>query len=252
MVENKKVKIINLKTTPSTNLEATQCGHAGEPHGTLILAEEQSSGRGRLGRAWVSPPGKGLYFSILLRPKIKAENSPMITLAAGLGVLQGLENLQIPSLLLKWPNDILLNRKKLGGILTEMVAKSDQVDFIVLGIGINVTTTPEDFGRELSSLATSLTLETHQAWDRQEILNQILPTILAEIDLLVNSGPMQLVERWNRTSGMLGKKIRFHFLNEKEEKEGKVLGLEGDGKLSVELMNGEIVGLIAEDVTLCS
>src|SRR6516164_975719 len=150
--------------TDSTNRVAMELGFAGEPEGAVVMAEEQTAGRGRAGRMWHSEKGTGLYVSILLRPRLAPAQASLLTILAGISAqaaVQGLTGL-VPEL--KWPNDLLLNGKKLGGILTEMHAEPSAVRFVIVGIGINVN--QEKFPAEISGTATSLRKETGRLHSR--------------------------------------------------------------------------------------
>jgi len=169
--------------TGSTNDLALVLSNTGAPDGALVVADSQSAGRGRLeGRTWLSPPGTGLYFSLILRPHLAPADFPKLTLAAGLALCKALESHTQCQPGLKWPNDLFLHGKKCGGILTETqaVAGAGQTA-VVIGIGLNVNTPSEAFSGELRAKATSLLAETGDSFDR----GPLLAAILAELDLVV-------------------------------------------------------------------
>lgn len=233
--------------TGSTNFEAVELGKKGAPHGSLVVAESQSAGRGRLGRHWDSPAGKGLYFSLVLRPDMETSRAPLTTLAVGLGLANALRGLGVRDLILKWPNDLIVAKKKLGGILTEMYHSGSKVGFIVVGVGINVGQDASEFSAEVAPRATSLKLlEIPQ--DRAELLQRLIPAILGEVNRLAREGAASLVRRWEQDSGMLGLEITFE--EEGQRRQGTVLGLAEDGKLRVQKDSGTIAELLAEDTTL--
>ncbi|HCU23484.1 MAG TPA: biotin--[acetyl-CoA-carboxylase] ligase, partial [Deltaproteobacteria bacterium] len=208
-------------------------------------------GRGRLGRNWESPAGLGLYFSLLLRPKLEAASAPLLTLAVGLGLAGQLRKLGIPEVMVKWPNDLLVQGRKLGGILTEMLPRGSQVDFVVVGVGINVAQTLEDFSPETAPLATSLRLATHRDWNRAELLAELLPALFLESSRLEREGSLKT--RWEQESGMLGVPIAYsEDLEHKALRHGRVLGLAEDGKLRIENEDGEITELLAGDIKISS
>lgn len=238
------------KQLPSTQSDVMKRARLAAPSGTLIVADGQSAGRGRRERTWESPLGKGLYFSLLLKPALKAARAPLATLAAGLGIGRTLRELGISELTVKWPNDLLIAGKKTGGILCEMASKKDMVDYLVVGVGLNVATEAADLSPETAPTATSLKLATQKDWDRGEVLEAILPGLMDEIDRLASGGPADLLKRWETESGMVGRNIRF--TKDGGTSEGKVLGLEEDGQLKVELAGGGVARLLAEDTTLCS
>lgn len=156
----------------STNDTAKELALSGEQEGTVVVADKQSSGRGRRGRVWQSPQGGGLWFSILLRPAIAPEQAPCITLLAGMAVCHAIRKLTGLQAGIKWPNDILFHDKKLCGILTEMGGELEQVHYVVVGIGINVNIS--EFTAELQSIASSLSQETGKAWSRTKLLLAVL------------------------------------------------------------------------------
>ncbi|MCE9624426.1 MAG: biotin--[acetyl-CoA-carboxylase] ligase [Deltaproteobacteria bacterium] len=241
-------EVIYFPEIGSTNAEAVERARSGALSGTVVVAESQSSGRGRLGRHWDSPSGKGLYFSLILRPALPAAQAPLTTLAVGLGLAQIFRESGIHELILKWPNDLIVAKKKLGGILTEMYHSGSRVDFIVVGVGINVSQTDADFSPEVASLATSLQQITKRVWDRAELLEKLLNTLTNEVERLATTGPAILVRRWEEESGMIGLPISFEEGGQKDG--GRVLGLAADGRLRVQKEDGSVAELLAEDTTL--
>lgn len=165
-------KVIAYDQVDSTNKEAKKLALHGAVEGTVIVADEQINGKGRRGRNWVSPKGTGIWMSILLRPNIRPENASMITLVAGLAVCKAIEKITNIKPLIKWPNDIVINGKKICGILTEMSSEIDYINFVVVGIGINVNT--KKFPEEIDSIATSLKLQGNKTYKRKDILKKIL------------------------------------------------------------------------------
>ncbi len=232
----------------STNADAMGRGKIGALGGTLIVADKQTAGRGRLGRGWESPPGKGLYFSWLLRPNLPVRFAPLITLAVGLGIGNALRAFGLNNLTVKWPNDLIVEKKKLGGILTEMMQKGGELDFVVVGVGINIEQEAEDFSPAIAGIAGSLKQVTGKIYDRGEVLAALLPAIHGEVQALVEKGPKVLQERWEKESGMVGQEVAATW-NGKEVR-GKVLGLAEDGQLRLETSGGEVIQLLAEDTTL--
>jgi len=241
-------KIAYFNIIGSTNAEAVEWGRKGAPHGSLIVADSQCAGRGRLGRHWDSPAGKGLYFSLLLRPELPAAQAPLTTLAVGLGLAATLRGLDVAPLVLKWPNDLMVAKKKLGGMLTEMFHSGSKVDFLVVGVGLNVSQEAKDFSPEVVPLATSLKLIRNQPWDRADLLTRLVPAIFGEVNRLSREGPSSVVSRWEKESGMVGLEVSFEESGQRHR--GKVLGLDPDGKLRVAKSDGSISELLAEDTTL--
>ena len=198
--------------TDSTNERALQMAAAGEPHGTLVVAEEQSRGRGRLGRNWHSQKAAGIYASILLRPEMSPAQAPLLTLAAGLAVRDALAETANVKPDLRWPNDVLLpvekgRGKKVCGILTEMQAEARRIRHVVIGIGVNVNQTR--FPGDLGKTATSLRLATGKTWPRAELLVRLLAAFDGYYNRFCAEGPESLVRSFTKASSFTrGKKVR--------------------------------------------
>jgi BirA family biotin operon repressor/biotin-[acetyl-CoA-carboxylase] ligase len=188
------------QTASSTNILAFEIAGSGGGHGEVVQAVSQSAGRGRLGKSWQSPPGKGLYFSIIVRPRLTPENYPKLTMTAGLAVARVVEAIYGCKTLLKWPNDIFLSEKKCGGILCEASLASPRSEerFAVIGIGLNVLTEKTDFPEELQGTATSLLLETGVRSAMDELLGRIHKEVLERISQLDNEGFSDILAQWKR------------------------------------------------------
>ena len=139
------------KDIDSTNTRAKELGEKGAPHGTLVVAEQQTAGKGRRGRSWVSPAGSSIYMTLLLRPEVEPSRAPMLTLLMAYSIAEALRESEQIDVQIKWPNDLVLNKKKICGILTEMSAEVDYVHYVVIGVGINVNT--EEFPEEIARKA---------------------------------------------------------------------------------------------------
>jgi BirA family transcriptional regulator, biotin operon repressor / biotin---[acetyl-CoA-carboxylase] ligase len=239
-------RIYHFFKTDSTNRVAIELGYAGEPEGAVILAEEQSTGRGRAGRTWHSERAAGIYATLLLRPKISPMQAPLLTMMAGLSAhaaIQAQTGLQLD---LKWPNDLVLNGKKLGGILTEMYADTSLVRFVVVGIGINVN--QEKFPAELSGVASSLRVETGKNLSRLELLARLLREFETDYNRFLREGAKSVTDRFTRASSYaVGKKVRV--TNGSDTFTGLTAGLAPEGLLRVEREDGQTVTVIAGDVT---
>jgi len=231
--------------TDSTNRVAMELGYAGEPEGAVILAEEQTAGRGRAGRSWHSERAAGIYVTLLLRPKISPVLAPLLTMMAGLSAhtaIQAQTGLQ-PDV--KWPNDLILNGKKVGGILTEMHAETTLVRFVIVGIGINVN--QENFPSELSRVATSLRVETGKNQSRLELLARLLREFETDYNRFLHDGSSSVTERFTQISSYaLGKKVRV--TNGNETYVGVTAGLRPEGLLQVQREDGAVVTVFAGDV----
>ena len=232
--------------TGSTNSMALDLGRAGEPHGTLVIAEEQTAGRGRSGRSWHSEKTAGIYVTALLRPAVSPLLAPVIPLLAGLAVRDAVleETGLAPDL--RWPNDLLMAGKKFCGILTEMHAEPDRIHFIVIGIGINVNHSAVP--PELAAIATSLRITTGRARSRMEILVRLLRCLENYYNLFLNEGPEPIVARFAEVSSFAkGKRVRISAANDVYK--GVTDGLEPNGLLRVRRDdNGRVAVVISGDV----
>lgn len=239
-------RLFHFFKTDSTNRVAMELGHAGEPEGAIVLAEEQTAGRGRAGRPWHSERGTGLYVTVLLRPRLSPVQAPLLTMLAGISAHTAIQAQTGLEAELKWPNDLLLNGKKLGGILTEMHAEPNQIKFVIVGIGINVN--QERFPAELSATATSLRKETGRIWPRLELLARLLHEFESDYNRWMREGPNYVIERFQTISGFAnGRQVRVD--TGREVYSGSTAGLSPDGLLLVQKKNGQIATVIAGDVT---
>lgn len=178
---------IRLETVDSTNTYAKLLAKQGAPHGTVVLAEQQTVGRGRMGRSFSSPKGQGIYCSVILRPKAQPRELMHLTAVMAEAAAEAVEESTGLRPRIKWVNDLVLNGKKLCGILTEMELNGADVDFVVVGVGINCRQKKEDFPTELQDMATSLELELGRPVDREEVAAALVKQVLlAGSDLLEN------------------------------------------------------------------
>jgi BirA family biotin operon repressor/biotin-[acetyl-CoA-carboxylase] ligase len=238
-------RICHFFRTDSTNRVGMELGYAGEPEGAVILAEEQSAGRGRAGRSWHSERAVGIYVTLLLRPRISPMQAPLLTMMAGLSAHKAIQAQTGLQLDLKWPNDLMLNGKKLGGILTEMHADTSLVRFVIVGIGINVN--QEKFPGELNTIATSLHAETGKNQSRMELLARLLREFESDYNRFLREGAASVTERFTKASSYaVGKKVRV--TNGAESFTGVTAGLAPEGLLQVEREDGKTVMVIAGDV----
>ncbi len=230
-------KIHHFLEIGSTNEEAMRQALAGSPEGTLILAEEQKSGRGRLGRSWYSAPLKGIYGSLILRPGLPPAKAPLLTLAAALAVRDAVTHASDLPVDIRWPNDLMIRGKKFGGILAEMNAEVGRIQFVVLGLGINVN--HSSFPKEIAALATSLKIETGRSWSRIELIGRVLRGLETLYRDLEKRGGTALIERWTKSSSYAhGKKVRI--VNDGASMEAETLGLDENGFLKVRRQDGQV------------
>ncbi len=229
----------------STNNVALRLGHEGEPHGAVIIAEEQTAGRGRAGRSWHSEKTNGIYLTVLLRPPIAPFAAPVITLLAGLAAREAIVEQTGLRPDLRWPNDLLLNGKKFCGILTEMHAEPDRVHFVIVGIGINVNHArmPE----ELAPIATSLRIETGRSHARLELVVGLLRWLDRYYNQFLAEGAGPILTRFSEVSSYArGKRVRISTATESYM--GTTAGLEPNGLLRVQRDDGRTEVVISGDV----
>lgn len=223
-------EIIFFTETDSTNTQLKKIGQNKGNEGIVAIAESMTQGRGRLGRVWTAPKFTGLWFSILLKPNIAPQNASAITLISGIAVANAIENTIDLKVDIKWPNDILVNNKKICGILTEMDCEIDNINFVILGIGINVNV--ENFPEELNDIATSLYLETGEKVDR----NILFKNVLIEFEKLYtrfvenDDGFKQFIKEYEEKCMNIGNKIRVFG---KEEFDGVGVRITENGGLVV-------------------
>lgn len=233
--------------TDSTNIRAKQLGDEGAPHGTLVTADQQSAGRGRRGRGWESPPGCSVYMSILLRPDIPPVKAPMLTLVMALSVAGSLKDCTGLDVQIKWPNDIILNGKKLVGILTEMSTEIDYINHVVIGVGINVNM--EYLPEEIQDKATSLRLETGHVVRRSELIASTMKQFERYYGLFLESRNLESMrEEYNRLLVNRGKEVRI--LGGKEEYNAVALGINSEGELLVRREDGSEEAVFAGEVSV--
>ena len=237
-----KPKVLRFESLPSTNTELARLASEGGPEGVSVVAEEQTAGRGRLQRAWSSPRGAGLYFSILLRPKIPQNYWPLITLMAAIAVGDALRAAADVETDIKWPNDLLSGERKVCGILAEAI-DTPAGRAVILGIGINLT--QNAFPPELANVATSVAEASGRAVDREQILTALLEALCRWYPLLEN--PARIVDTWsNRSSYAIGKLVQVS--NGDDVWQGTTCGVEPDGALRLRTSSGEIKLVRAGDV----
>jgi len=232
-------------TIGSTNDAALELGHSGAPHGTVVLAEQQTAGRGRVGRKWHSEKSNGIYMSVLLRPGISPVEAPLITLVAGLAARDAVAEQTgvVPDV--RWPNDLMLGGKKCGGILTEMHAEPDRVQYVVVGIGINVN--HETLPTDIRGLATSLRIETGHTQSRNELVVRLLRALDGYYNQFLRQGTEAILRRFREVSSYCeGKRVRVATATETYL--ATTAGLDSSGVLRVRRENGKTEPVLAGDV----
>lgn len=240
--------IIYYTVCDSTQNIASVKAREGAPHGTVVITEEQTAGRGRLERVWDSSANKGIWMSLIIRPDISPQYAPQFTLVAAVAITRAIEDLTncIPEI--KWPNDILINGKKVTGILTELQADMDRVHSIIIGIGVNVNQTVDFFDESIRSIATSLKMETGFENNRAALVAKIMFYIEKYADIYIENGFGPIKILWECYSGTIGKRIRATLL--KETLEGVAIGITNDGVLQLKLDSGEVRGIYSADIQI--
>jgi BirA family biotin operon repressor/biotin-[acetyl-CoA-carboxylase] ligase len=238
------------KAVDSTNTVLKRFAADGAPEGTVVIADSQDNGRGRLGRSWMSAPGLGIWMSVLLKPPFHPSEVQTLTLAASVAVCRALEPLKISGLGIKWPNDIMVKDKKVCGILTELSAEAERVAWVILGIGINVNHQEQDFPEEIAPIASSLRLsgETLSLVDRGDLAAGLINEIEKVYDEYIEKGSLWVVDEWKKYNLTLGKRVRLISQNQSLIATSK--DITPDGKLVVELDDGSCLEVLSGEISL--
>ncbi len=239
-------KVHFLEEVDSTNIYAAELARRGAEEGEAVIADSQQKGRGRLDRTWISPPGANLYTTIILRPPILPASSPQITLTAGVAVAEVLRGYCGDRVTLKWPNDVQVGGKKICGILTELRLKGAEIDYVVVGIGINVNMGFEHYNSYLSSIATSLKEELHREVSRTEVAAGLFQSVEKWYKRFIRQGFAPVREQWLAYSGIIGQGIRV--VSGQEVLKGRAVGMDDDGALLILDEDGRTRRVIAGDV----
>jgi BirA family biotin operon repressor/biotin-[acetyl-CoA-carboxylase] ligase len=244
------------RTTSSTNSDAMALGRQGAAEGTVVIADEQTAGRGRLGRAWESRPGRNLYLSVILRPAILPAEAPQLALMAGVAVAAAFEQFGCPCGI-KWPNDVVtveagegraLRLRKLAGILAEIEAEADRVAFVVLGIGVNLNTRIDEFAPELRDRAASGLSVTGRRFDRVAFTAALLVELESRYDDYCRGGFAALADHWRDRTILAGRTVRVSGAG--PVLEGRCIDIDDDGALVIDDGEGVRHRVLAGDVTL--
>ena len=231
---------------PSTMEKAMELALEGTAEGTLVIAEGQTKGKGRMGRAWFSPKYKGIYFSLVIRPKISPQQAPLLTLISALAVCQSLKRFGFEAQI-KWPNDILLNNHKIAGILTELNAEMDMVYAVIIGVGINVNNKKES----LPSAATSLSEVKSGEFKRLDLLQSVLRCFEKEYNQFQKHGVDQALDKCRTFSATLGQRVKLNTSGQKPEVYGEALDIDRNGGLLIRQDSGIIERVMAGDIIHC-
>lgn len=240
-------KIVYHRRVASTQNAAKILAEEGASEGTTVVAETQTEGRGRIGRVWASPPG-GIYLSVILRPDIRPSDVLRFPLIAGVAVAQAIELVTGIEPKLKWPNDIIVGGKKAGGILAEMSAEMDRVNYIIIGIGINVNTDKARFGRKSEWTATSLKEECGKEVPRAKLVQDILAQLESLYEDCKRFGFEPIRRKWKALSNTIGSQVSISI--GKERLKGEAIDIDEEGALILRGENRTLHRIVAGDVRL--
>lgn len=236
----------------STNSVLSRLADNGASEGTTVIADKQTSGRGRLGRKWISPPGVNLYMSVLFRPSIAAWESPLLTFLASIALVETIKKTGIRNTAIKWPNDVQIDGKKVAGVLTEMSPRGDRVDYVVVGIGVNINMTREQIKREMgetAKFATSIKENSGEDVDRAKFTGDLLLELESWYQTFNRRGKSSIIKGWTERWGGQNKRVRVS-TDEGNVIEGIAAGIDGEGHLLVKKEDESIVKIITGDVTV--
>jgi BirA family transcriptional regulator, biotin operon repressor / biotin---[acetyl-CoA-carboxylase] ligase len=234
--------------TTSTNDVVEKMARDGVGEGVVVFAEKQTKGRGRLGRAWLSPGYRGLWFSVLLRPSMLPQEVTRITILAAAALARAIAGQTKLDVEIKWPNDLLLRGRKFGGILMELGAEPDRINHVVLGIGLDVNLAAGEFPLELRKLATSLRLESGQPVNRAELAVRILLELDRDYERLNKGGFSEIAEEWEQLCSTLGREVTIRM--GPRVLQGRAEALDSDGALLLRTQHGHLERVLGGDVTL--
>lgn len=234
--------------TNSTNDIVEKLARDGVKEGAVVFAEAQTRGRGRLGRKWLSPARRGLWFSVLLRPDLRPQAATQLTVAAATALCRAIRAQTELTPQVKWPNDILINGRKVAGVLTELAAEIDHVKHLILGIGVDVNLTASEFPAELKKVATSLKIESGRHLNRLDLAAAILRELDADYQRIQRGRFAEVADEWEEQCITLGHRVRIHIGN--REITGRAEALDDDGALLVRTEHGHLERIIGGDVML--
>jgi BirA family biotin operon repressor/biotin-[acetyl-CoA-carboxylase] ligase len=239
-------KVIYTDTVDSTNSHAFKLALSGEPEGTCIIAETQKTGKGRLGRKWFSPVGKNLYMSVVLRPSIPPSSVYPITFLSSLAVYDTIQSVTGIEPTLKWPNDVLVNGKKICGTLLELSTEADMVRFVIVGIGLNINMEDQDIDEEIQSKATSLLLQAKKPFERPMVCGILLTNLERYYTIFKEKGSEEICLIWEERANIKGK--YFEITQMGETYRGVSEGIDRDGGILLTI-EGTTKKIIAGDVS---
>lgn len=242
--------IYSFEEVGSTNEVASELARNGAPEGTVIIADSQSKGKGRLQRRWISPPGVNLYMSVIFRPAIEAKDAPLLTLVASIALAETIKGKE-PDTLIKWPNDILVKGKKVAGVLTGMQPIGNKVDFVIVGIGVNINMTREMMEREMgevSEIATSLREALGYDIKREKFASDLIEELEIWYHKFLKEGKPRIIKEWMERWGAINRRVLVRF--DGKVIEGIASRIDENGHLLVKKDDGTTEKIIAGDVIL--
>jgi len=241
-------RLVCCKETGSTNTDAFRIAEAGAPEGTVVVADRQTVGKGRLGRRWESPAGVNLYCSVILRPAIPPYEAPQLTFLSAVATARAIQEITGLQPSIKWPNDLLLNGRKVAGLLNEMNAETDRVGFVILGIGVNLNMRADQFPDDLRTPATSLALEAGSAVSRQAFTISLLHQLDLEYTRFLQHGFGPVREEWACYCNAYGREVQVDVGTVRLK--GPFAGVDQDGALLLRLPDGSHERILSGDVTV--
>ena len=230
----------------STNEVAYEMALEGAEEGVVVIAESQTQGRGRMKRSWFSPPGRNLYLSLILKPRILPQLVPMLTYVGAVSIAEALEKSFALKVEVKWPNDILAQGRKLAGLLNEVKAEADGVDFVVLGFGVNLNTAKESFPGELRPSATSVMQQLGHSVSRVDFTRGLLQSIEKWYDTFLVEGGDRIIEKWETLARIRGKMVEVRSFGKIHR--GVAEGLDREGALIIHGEEGQRKRIVAGDL----
>ncbi len=231
-------ELVYKEIVTSTQDIAHELAHNGAANGTVVIANEQTKGRGRMQRTWHSQPDDGIWMSVILRPDIPPHQASQLTLFTAISIVETLQQFFDLPFKIKWPNDIFVEDKKIAGILTEMKGELDTIDYMIVGIGINVNQSMNDFSEELQQKASSLAIESNKHTDRLPLVQQLLRCFETSYDTYQQRGFALIKEKWLNYAYKLGESVQIKMPN--KEFQGRICGISDDGALLVQYIGEDI------------
>jgi BirA family biotin operon repressor/biotin-[acetyl-CoA-carboxylase] ligase len=243
-----KRDILHYVSTDSTNSRAKELVVAGAAEGVLVIAEEQTQGRGRFDRHWFSPKGENIYASLILRPSLPPETASGMVILTAVAAAEALIATTGLTATVKWPNDILIGGKKIGGLLLEMDVEMDAIDYMVIGLGINVNSAAERFPKEIREKTTSVLMETGKPFSRIILLCRFLEVLEHWYNVFRESGFEPIITRWKALTNMMGKQVSIQTINGSYK--GVIADMDHNGFLIIQDDQGSEQRLFSGDITL--